>query len=163
MKEQWKDIPDYVGDYQGSTLGRIKSLDRVDCSGRNLKGIVLKQSFDGGGYLNVTLSKNGKIKTINVHKLIYKTFKGKLSKGFEIDHDDNFKTNNRLDNLKLLTSRANVNKHYSTIKTTSIYPGVDWNKGANKWRARISKNKVSKLLGYFDIETDARDAYINAL
>lgn len=38
MQEVWKDIKGYEGIYQVSNFGNVKSLDRADCTGRNLKG-----------------------------------------------------------------------------------------------------------------------------
>jgi len=56
QKEIWKDIPNYDGLYQVSSIGNVKSLIR---KGR-LKEKILKPSKDGGGYLMVMFRKNNK-------------------------------------------------------------------------------------------------------
>lgn len=47
-------------------------------------------------------------------------------------------------------------------KTSSVYPGVVWNKPTQKWRATISLKKVPFHLGLFDSEEDAGIAYLKA-
>ena len=53
MEELWKSIPNYEGAYEVSSLGRIRSLDRVAVDGSNIKGRLLKFSYDGSGYHKV--------------------------------------------------------------------------------------------------------------
>ena len=66
-KELWRDIKDYKDLYQGSNLGRLRSLDRwVKCSNgsvRFYKGRILKPGTNKEGYLQVVLCKNNKSKT----------------------------------------------------------------------------------------------------
>lgn len=63
--EIWKDIPEYVGYYQVSNLGRVRSLDRyVKDTNKNriqfISGKILKPSDSGKGYLKVYLTNNQK-------------------------------------------------------------------------------------------------------
>lgn len=67
--EDWKDIPEYEGLYQASTLGNIKSLPK-DGSGGHSLSIVLKPSIDKDGYLFVSLYKDKRLKNYKVHRLI---------------------------------------------------------------------------------------------
>ena len=88
MKEIFKDIPNYEGLYQVSNLGNVKSLNYR----RTKKERVLKTVVNGVGYLNVYLSKNGKIKTFTVHKLVCMAFLNHTpngSKGLVADHRNN--------------------------------------------------------------------------
>ena len=66
--EVWKDIKDYEGLYQGSNLGRARSLDRwvksINGSVRFYKGRILKPFTTKNGYLQVCLWKNGKVKMV---------------------------------------------------------------------------------------------------
>lgn len=114
--EVWKDIPGFEGLYQASNFGQIRSVDHyVTCQDRwgntvnkLFKGRVLKQQFDGKRrYLHVVLSKNGKTKPFNVHRLIISSFLG-LPDCKEVNHIDGDKTNNKLDNLELVTRSENL-------------------------------------------------------
>ena len=164
--EEWKDIPEYEGLYQISNLGRVKSLKRKADNGTNIRTVkekILKQSpFSGSDYLRVGLTKNGKIKTKRVHQLVAIAFLGHNPKQNKIvvDHINNDKSDNRLENLQLLTQRQNVNKD---VKSSSKYDGVCWYQPYNKWLARIGFGYNRKFLGYFESEIDAHNAYQKAL
>lgn len=69
MTEVWKVIADYPG-YEVSSLGNVRSLDRVDSIGRKRKGRVLKPIGNGIGYYQVTLSKDGKATKFYLHQLV---------------------------------------------------------------------------------------------
>lgn len=159
-KEIWKDIPQYEGCYQASSLGRVRSLDRivVNSNGivRSLKGKVIKQSGNDG-YLQVALSG----KTKRVHQLVAMAFLGHVPCGHKlvVDHMDDDKHNNRLDNLEVLTNRGNLSRRGGSSK----YVGVTWCKPNKKWRAQIRIDGKGYALGYFTNEIDAYNAYKNRL
>lgn len=110
-KETWKDIPGYEGLYQASTMGRIRSLDReIECKDgqvRFYEGKVKKPRKKNDDALTVTLSKNGHLKTYNVHKLIMHTFKGERPEGYHICHKNGDCADNRLENLRYDTPSQN--------------------------------------------------------
>lgn len=106
----WKDIPNYEGLYQVSDSGQVRSLDRTDSRGRKWKGKVLKTWPDGlSGYLQVCLSKEGKVIQIRIHRLITLAFHG-LPSGRQANHKNGEKTDNRAHNLEWMTCSENV-KH----------------------------------------------------
>lgn len=100
--EIWKDIPGYEGLYQCSSLGRVKSLDRLVRYMR--KGVILKQRLHT--YLYVGLGTN---KYFTVHSLVMLSFVGARPKEFEIDHINTIRTDNRLENLRYCTKEENRN------------------------------------------------------
>jgi len=162
-KEIWKDIPNYKGFYKVSNLGRVKSLDRyVNTKGnakRRVKGHIFKLIDRGNGYLCVCLRKNGKKKMFNVHVLVAMAFCNWIEgrkQGLVCDHLDNNRTNNRADNLKMVTNRYNITKDK---KGTSKYTGVSWHKRIRKWSARIEIKGERFNLGYFDKELEASKVY----
>lgn len=168
ITEIFKDIPNYKGQYQISNFGRIKSLQRnfIRKNGKRftVKEKILKQTFDGKGYLTIKLYKRKKLKNIKVHVLLAIVFKNHQQTGttkIVVDHIDNIKTNNFDWNLQLITHRENCTKDIKD--KTSIYPGVSWSKNAEKWRASISINGKIKHLGLFKIEEKASEAYQKAL
>ena len=122
MKEIWRDIPNYEGYYQASNLGRIKSL----WYGREK---ILKPCEDGQGYLQVFLCKGGKKSVYKIHKLIALTFiKNELNKPC-INHKDENKQNNKIDNLEWCTHIYNT--RYSQAKKVKQYDKED--KLIRKW------------------------------
>jgi hypothetical protein len=108
--EEWRDIEGYEGLYQVSNEGRVKSLDRViDAYNYNAnknisyvkKGRILKQGLDKDGYSLVNLCRNSEDhKTCKVHRLVAKAFIPNPNNYLEINHKDECKTNNVVENLE---------------------------------------------------------------
>jgi hypothetical protein len=113
MIEQWKDIVGYEGLYQVSSLGRIKSVDKV-CGKR--RGIVKSKMIaiqdNGNGYFNAALYSNGKMKRIYVHRLVADAFLGKENGKEYVNHIDGNKSNNSLSNLEWCTRSENMKHAY---------------------------------------------------
>lgn len=111
VDEIWKDIPGYEGYYQVSSLGRVRSCDRV-VSGRwgktQLKGCVLSLALSKG-YYHASLNKLGKGLCKPVHKLVALAFIGVCPKGLCVNHIDGCKTNNHVFNLEYVTFSQNTN------------------------------------------------------
>lgn len=110
--EEWRPIQGYEELYEVSNLGRVRSLDRVvNRNGAKVsrKGRILRPGKDGYGYLLVGLSEDGKKKLFSVHRLVWEAFNGKRPEGMQINHIDEDKANNRLDNLNLMTPKQNMN------------------------------------------------------
>lgn len=103
--EIWKDIIGYEGRYKVSNLGNVLSLDFK----HKKKSKLLKKGKFESGYLRVCLYKNGKRKLLRVHRLVYEAFVGDIPDGMTINHKDENKENNCLENLELLTVKDNVN------------------------------------------------------
>lgn len=154
QKEIWKDIPDYEGIYQISNIGRVKSL-------KFNKEKILKNSVCRG-YYHVILHKNKQKKTYRNHKLVAMVFLGHVPNGLNIvvDHINNIKNDNRVENLQLITQRENVSKN---TKGTSKYTGVHWDKKSKKWVSSIRIKGRLKNLGSFNCEICAFLKYHNEL
>lgn len=116
-EEVWRDIPGYEGKYQASTLGRIRSVDRViqQANGisRRWKGRVLKPAGQRTDpHLRVVLGHG--TPGVLVHVLVAATFLGPRPEGYDTRHLDGNPTNNRLDNLTYGTRTENILDVYST-------------------------------------------------
>lgn len=107
--EAWKDIEGYEGLYQVSNRGRVRSLDRVEyinnkvggITRRVRKGKILKPCFDGKkNYVHVNLSVDNESHTVNIHRLVALAFLPNPCNYREINHKDEDKTNNNVDNLE---------------------------------------------------------------
>ena len=111
--EEWKNVIGYEGLYEVSNTGQVRSLDRyVKYSNGRIhlhKGKVLSPVKDKDGYLAVFLSCNGKQKTIRIHRLVAQVFIENPDNLPEVNHLDEDKTNNRVDNLEFCDHKYNVN------------------------------------------------------
>lgn len=114
MDEVWKDIVGYEGKYQISSFGKVRSIDRIDSSAKKRKGRLLKPCKDKDEYLYVGLSDGG-VTIKKIHRLVAEAFIGYCPKGYQVNHKDENKTNNRIENLEYVTAKQNVN-HGTGIK-----------------------------------------------
>lgn len=101
QKEIFRPIPEYVGLYEVSNFGNVKSL-----KSRHNKIIVLKKGVDLSGYEIVTLCRNGVHKTKTVHRLVLSAFLGISDKN--VNHIDGNKKNNCVENLEYVTKSQNT-------------------------------------------------------
>ena len=155
--EIWKDITGFEGLYQVSSLGRVKSFKWG-------KERILNYGANSCGYLMICLHKDKKNFIKYIHRIVWDAFGSSPRNGriLQIDHIDNNKLNNRIENLQLLSSRENNSKKIYENKS-SKYKGVTWFKRDLKWRAQIKINGKLKHLGYFTSEKKAAEAYQQAL
>lgn len=105
--EQWKSITGYEGLYEVSSLGRVRSLWDGRLQIHRTK--VLKPMKNKCGYLFVVLFKNGERKMFRVHRLVSEAFIDNPLNKQEVNHKDEDKTNNRVDNLEWMTRNENIN------------------------------------------------------
>ena len=166
--EVWLNIPNYEGHYQISSLGRVKSLKKniYEKSGKLKRvndEIYLKPALSANGYLNVSLFKDFKKRSLSVHQLIAIAFLGHIPCGFKtvVDHKNENPLDNRLSNLQLLTYRENTVKSINKDKS-SKYTGVKKRENG-KFKAYISREGKIIHLGTFEEEEDAYKSYEDAL
>jgi hypothetical protein len=159
--EVWKSLFGYEGIYEVSNFGNVKSLSRIikNNGGHYLsKESLLKIYTDNLGYLRVGLCKNSISKKFRIHILVAISFLNHTPKKYKliVDHIDNNKKNNNLDNLQIITQRLNSSKDRVG---SSKYTGVCFIKANNKWRAAMQINGKNKHIGLFTEEIDAHLAY----
>lgn len=126
--EYWKDIPGYEGEYQASTMGRIKSLERKarvvnPYTGKEFyrkvpERILKPAQYCKNGHLSLILRRGTQGQP--VHQLVMKTFIGEIPEGMEVLHRNGNPKDNRLENLRYGTRTENILDVY--------YQGGKWRK-----------------------------------
>ena len=114
MKQEiWKDIEGYEGYYQVSNTGRVKALDReVKCKTGKLlkyKSLIFKPINNGKGYMKVVLSKKGASKSFYIHRLVCDAFLPKVEDKNHVNHINEIKSDNRVENLEWCNQHYNNN------------------------------------------------------
>lgn len=109
----WKPIKGYEGLYEVSEHGEVRSLERYVPTGirhsdfRKVKGRILKKALKSNGYYTVDLSKENKVKTISVHRLVALAFLPNPNNFRVVNHKNGIKTDNRVSNLEWTTDIRN--------------------------------------------------------
>ena len=141
MEEIWKDIPDYEGLYQVSNLGRVRSLkyhmsDTVH---------ILKPSKNTQGYYQIHLSKNGNSKIRRVHKLVCQSFIPNPDNLPQVNHKNEDKTDNRVENLEWCTAKYNSNYGTRNSRVKEARKGLHF---SEEWKKKISKALSKTVFQY---------------
>ena len=95
-----KDIPGYEGLYRVTDDGQIFSVKR---------GIYMKQQSDKDGYCTVNLRKDGKYRKFFVHRLMALTYIPNPEGKETVNHINEIKNDNRLENLEWATRKEQTN------------------------------------------------------
>lgn len=145
---------------QQISLERVKELFYYDDDGNLYRKVAVGNSkkdskagwTSGRGYLSVSIDG----KTYRTHRVLYSLYHNmEIPTNLQIDHIDGNKTNNRKDNLRLVTNQEN---QFSKPKVK----GFTYKKHAKKFEAKLKLNGKDVYLGLYDTELDARAAYLRA-
>ena len=160
--EEWVGVPNYIGYYEVSNMGKVRSLDRMvnNKIGKKTtlhKGMVLK-----GGLTNdtlmVVLSKDSKAKSTSVKSLVAKLFLNYNQSGdLTIKHINGNLRDCSVGNLQITTR----NKPSVERVSSRRYIGVSKSKGV--WKARVLVDGQLIYLGKFNTLEDAQHLYNLAL
>lgn len=120
--EVWKDIKEYEGFYQISSYGRV----------RNSKDEIIAQRSDKNGYKVINLSKKGTKKTYRVHRLVAETFIENPNNFPEINHKDETRDNNHVENLEWCDRKYN-NNYGHKIEKSAAYMKANGPKGKDNY------------------------------
>lgn len=115
LKEEWREIAGYTGYYQVSSLGRVRGVDRLVYGGgrggvRLIRGQIRKLGLHRGAYYYVILRKKGGITNRSVSRLVALAFIPNPDNLPEVDHINEVKTDNRVENLQWLSSQQNIER-----------------------------------------------------
>lgn len=154
--EEWRQIPEWEGVYEASSLGRIRRIARGPST---QPGHILAPQPTGRGYLQVSLSKGKKKKNLKVSRLVAAAFFGHRVDVHQIDHINGCRTDNRADNLRVATQPENSRNRKPNANNTLKVKGVSFHKRSKRYVARIQINKCRINLGEFRSVEDAVAAY----
>ena len=147
-KEVWKDIEGYEGYYKVSNLGKVKSVDRIikykDDRVYYTKGKILIQDINTRGYKYVTLSKESMRRKRTVHRLVIEAFIPNPENKPCIDHINTIKTDNRVQNLRWVTQKENLNNELTLERKRERYKKGHSEEAKEKMR-KSSPNKKKVL------------------
>ena len=122
MIEKWLPIPNYEGKYWISNYGRLKNNNQI-----------MKPMVATNGYLIACLWKNNKQKKFVIHRLVANAFIDNPNNYEEVNHLDEDKTNNRIDNLEWCSHKYNMNYGNVRNKISKSKIGKEpWNKGLKR-------------------------------
>ena len=143
QQEIWKPIIiekngilyDYTGLYEVSNMGRVRSLNYR----RTGKEKIIKTGRNTSGYLYVGLSYDGKREIFTIHRLVANAFVPNPNNFTEVNHRDECKNNNYVDNLEWCDRKYNMN--YGTRNERASHPQ------SNETRKKISISRTGKGTG----------------
>lgn len=114
--EIWKDVSGYEGLYQVSNKGRVRSLDHTTTHrgfDHKKRGKILSVRKDGKGYHQYRLYKNGKSWYPKAHRLVAEHFIDNPNNFPQINHIDEDKDNNSVNNLEWCTGTYNMQQFFA--------------------------------------------------
>lgn len=141
MEEIWKDIEGYEGIYQVSSQGRVINVK----TGRLLKLVSTRK-----GYLFFTPCVYNHKTNIYIHRLVYEAFHGKVPEGMQVNHLNERKDDNRLENLNLMTCKENNNwgTRNKRCSITKSKPVLQYDLNDNFIKEWKSGKEVERQLGF---------------
>jgi hypothetical protein len=146
--EYWVFVKNY-NNYMISNLGNVFSVKR----NRNLK-----PGINDHGYYIVNLCGNGIKKTFKIHRLVALHFLKNPENKKCIDHVNNIRTDNTINNLRWCSYTENNHNAKIGKNNTSGAKGVSFRKSINKYEAYIINNNRKKHIGYFNTLEEAKEA-----
>ena len=108
------------------------------------------------GHLRVTVDKQGYM----LHRIIWKLHTGEDPSPYEIDHINRVRDDNRIDNLRKVSTQDNLKNKSLYVSNTSGYAGVF--KRGNRYMAQLKRNKKRYYLGSFASALEAHQAIIES-
>ena len=151
--EEWKQITDYPN-YSVSSFGNVRN-DKTEK--------ILANRLRGKGYKSVALyNGTGNQTNLSTHRLVAIHFIPNPDNLQQVDHIDNNKLNNNINNLRWINNSLNQRNTFKYKRPcSSIYKGVSFNKKGNCWVSEIMVNYTKKYLGSYKTEKEAGLAYNN--
>lgn len=153
--EEWRDVPDFVGFYQVSSLGNVRSCRYGN---KLLKHSQFSVNIDGIGYRKVTLCVARSRVHRAVARLVAAAFHPNPENKPQVDHINRDPSDNRACNLRWVTNSQNC----ANARTRNPYglKGIQKHARCNKYQAHIAINGQTKYIGLYNTPEEAHAAYM---
>lgn len=164
--EIWRDVKGFEGLYKVNRKGEIYSV---------LNNIIRPPKDNGYGYNNINLNKNGKKITKYIHRIVAEAFIPNPNNYPMVNHKDENKKNNNVENLEWCTASYNVNYGTGKVRRT-LSTKETWKNMSEEKRKEISENhrkaaikymnsisKEEKIKKFSNMTSIVRIAYVNYL
>lgn len=133
--EKWKPIPGFEDLYSASTHGRVM---RTGKGGAAQPGKIISAQTDPQGYIRLNLCRNYERHSVKVHRVIASTFLGPIPAGWTVNHKNGVKSDNRVENLEIVTRGKNISHAFQVIKTQTV-------RGEKNPRATITEAQALQI------------------
>lgn len=136
------------------TQGKRTKVDDEDYEYLSQWKWFYKKTSHGGYAVRNSDYKRGKPRhSVWMHRVIMKT-----PNGFETDHINGDKLDNRRMNLRIVTKSQNQWNRKKQAGS-SKYKGIYWNKANQRWHVQLQMGGKKVWLGYYKTEEEAKKAY----
>lgn len=163
-KEIWKSVVGYEGYYEVSNLGNVRSVDRIVKNKNNttkiIKGKNHKLTVAQSGYISIVLYKNCEQKVYRVHRLVAEAFIPNPQNLPQINHIDENKGNNNVENLEWCTGSYNIRTRSKKGERRII----QYDKNGNFIKIWNSIKEISETLNikYSTIQSAVSEKHFNS-
>lgn len=150
-QEEWRDIPSLEGRYQASPIGRIRSI--LSNGTTNVRVLTnLKDGYVGFSYLL-----NGKVKSMSVHRAVALAFIPNPNNYPYVNHKDEGKRNNCVENLEWCTAKYNTNYGTRNSRVSVVLKSLNLKRKNAKAVVKLHKHTKAVLAEYRSIDDAVAD------
>lgn len=122
-------------------------------SGRRVKKGDIAGRVNNTGHLGIGIDGS----RYQAHQIIWVWFNGEIPEGYEVDHKDENKLNNRIQNLRLATRSQNMCNITMKRTNKSGFKGVSFHVASGKWGASVVVDRKKHYLGLYETSEEAAD------
>lgn len=145
--EVWASVVGFENQYEVSSLGNIRSIDRyvkhhIEGVNRMYKGTNKKTRLNSKGYVRCNLKNDGKRYDFTVHRLVAEAFIPNPENKPQINHINGIKTDNRIENLEWCTQSEN-NIH--ATKNRLVKTKLTDKEAMDIYNSELSLRKLAKM------------------
>ena len=167
--EVWRAVKDYEGLYEVSNLGRIRSVPRTVRVGKGkgyerlIESKILSPSINGSGYKIIILKKpNHKVICRTIHRLVAEAFIPNPNNLTDVNHKDEDKMNNNVENLEWMAHKDNMNwgevrKKISIALSSKAGAGLLCARFARGWMPNLFRIKKRCEIIYNGVSYSSRE------
>lgn len=137
LVEQWRTIPGSDGYYSVSSLGRVRSEPILTSRTGRQRGRILVANRDNKGYPQFQMCLPTRHTTMKVHRAVALAFLGPRPDGYQINHKNGIKTDNRVANLEYVTCHENIRHCWEHGLHDATHC-----EGENNCRAKLTRDDV---------------------